>query len=209
MIPPAVCASKNATVNCRRGFLVQYFRIWTSSRLIVYINSGIEWLALFGFRRSRRSGNYMNIAKKILRFRFKLLWGTPRRLLWSICRPGYVSASLTRRHGKCRRCGTCCRLVWRCRFFHYDQGLPACKLYGHFRFPNCSHFPIDQRDLNDRDLVSPYTTCGFWWIHEKNNEKQAQQPDQRPELQALHTISKPETRRQNSNIAPLPENIGL
>lgn len=105
----------------------------------------------------------MNVAKHTLRTRLKLILGTPRRFLWNVCRPGYVRANLKRRQGACRRCGACCRLAWRCRYFFHDKGVPACRLYGIFRFPNCSNFPIDHRDLADRDLIAPHTPCGYWW----------------------------------------------
>lgn len=116
----------------------------------------------------------MRRLKNIFPLRFKLIMGTPRRFFWSVCRPGYVGASLALRRGTCRRCGACCRLVWRCRFFYHDNGLPACKLYNRFRFPNCIHFPIDRRDIADRDHASPHTVCGYWWAPEgtpRNAEK--------------------------------------
>jgi len=56
-------------------------------------------------------------------------------------------------------------LVWRCRFFHEVDGLPACRLYTGYRPQNCSNFPIDQHDLADRNLVSPQVPCGFSWAH--------------------------------------------
>lgn len=102
----------------------------------------------------------------------KLVWGTPRRLFWNLCRPGYVRASLAQRLGKCRRCGVCCRLVWRCSCFFYDNGVPACRIYARFRPPNCSMFPIDHRDLADRDLVAPNEPCGYSWARaEEGNEQ--------------------------------------
>ena len=101
----------------------------------------------------------------------KLLLGTPRRLFWNVCRPGYVRASLARRSGQCRRCGTCCQLVWRCRYFFQDNGVPACRLYARYRPPNCSQFPIDRHDLTDRDLVSPNEPCGFTWAEAQQEEK--------------------------------------
>jgi hypothetical protein len=104
------------------------------------------------------------------RKRLKLLLGTPRRLIWTVCRPDYVRASVAQRSGQCRRCGACCRLVWRCRFFYHDNGVPACKLYARYRPANCSQFPIDHRDLADRDLVSPHDPCGFSWEQAEEEE---------------------------------------
>ena len=114
----------------------------------------------------------MRFTKTSYRVQVKLLWGTYRRLFWNLCRPGYVRANLTQRTGKCRRCGACCRMVWQCRFFYEDGNGPSCKLYSRYRTPNCSKFPIDFRDLADRDLVSPNEPCGFSWarveIYDKN-----------------------------------------
>ena len=115
----------------------------------------------------------MSVTKTKLRLRLKLLWGTPRRLFWNVCRPGYVRASLAQRSGECRRCGACCWLVWRCRYFHDDDGIPSCRLYTRYRPPNCSKFPIDHRDLADRDLVSPNEPCGFSWARAKKGQKES------------------------------------
>lgn len=38
-----------------------------------------------------------------------------------------------------------------------------CNAYKKFRAPNCHQFPIDKRDLADRDLVFPDNPCGYWW----------------------------------------------
>ena len=112
----------------------------------------------------------MSFLKKILSLRPKLLLGTPRRFLWSVCRPGYVRASLAKRQGECRRCGACCRLAWRCRYYYLDDGVPSCKIYNWFRFPNCINFPIDHRDLADRDLISPDTPCGYSWARAEEGQ---------------------------------------
>ena len=93
----------------------------------------------------------------------RLILGTPRRLFWNLCRPGYVRESLAQRSGECKRCGACCRLVLKCIYFFYDNGVPACRLYSKYRPPNCSRFPIDHHDLADRNLVSPHEPCGFSW----------------------------------------------
>jgi len=91
----------------------------------------------------------------------RLLWGRPRRLFLNVFRPAYVRDSLARRAGECRRCGVCCRMGLRCRFLRYDGALAACERYGRYRTPNCRTFPIDERDLADRDLVDPVHACGY------------------------------------------------
>jgi hypothetical protein len=107
----------------------------------------------------------MNVSTIMLRIRNKLrlLWGTPRRFLLNLFRPGYVRESLAQRSGECLRCGACCRLVVKCIFCFKDKaGLPACRSYN-FRNANCSKFPFDSRDIADRDLIAPHSPCGYSW----------------------------------------------
>ncbi|MDD4871374.1 MAG: hypothetical protein PHR77_12515 [Kiritimatiellae bacterium] len=113
----------------------------------------------------------MSVIKNTLRKRLKLLCGTPRRLFLSIFLPGHVQKSLSKRRGKCLRCGACCQLVWKCRYFRHENGIPSCALYNRYRPPNCRHFPINKPDIADRDLVSPHTRCGFWWTPEAGGKK--------------------------------------
>lgn len=104
--------------------------------------------------------------------RWKQIWGTPRRFFLNVFRPGYVKASLAKRKGQCKRCGACCRLVVRCVHFYYDKGLPACRIYK-FRPPNCSNYPINQKDITDRDAVMPDSPCGFFWPEEERGKSVA------------------------------------
>lgn len=100
-----------------------------------------------------------------LRTRFILLRGVFRRFLLNLCRPAYVKASLSNRQGNCLRCGVCCHLVAnKCGSLHlHRDGQSTCRLYNLYRPPNCCTFPIDARDLADRNLVAPGTPCGFYW----------------------------------------------
>ena len=92
--------------------------------------------------------------------RFRLLWGKGRRLaLWAF-RPRYVRASIERRVGECIRCGACCRLPFRCQLLRDNGTATECILHKH-RPPNCRLFPIDEKDLADRNVISPYRSCGF------------------------------------------------
>ena len=43
-----------------------------------------------------------------------------------------------------------------------EVGATYCAHY-HLRPPNCRIFPIDERDLADRDLVMPDVPCGYWF----------------------------------------------
>ncbi len=103
----------------------------------------------------------MHYVKPAWRDRMKLRWGVCRRMIWHLCRPGYVRAQLAQRQGACRRCGACCRLGRLCPYLMDDHGLSACQLYGRYRLPNCVNFPIDARDLADRDLIAPNEPCGY------------------------------------------------
>jgi len=93
--------------------------------------------------------------------KLRLLWGRPRRWWLGFCRPGYVRASRARRRGECRRCGACCQLAVRCKHLTYEDGLGGCTKYDGTRPLNCQTFPIDERDLADRDLVAPDFPCGY------------------------------------------------
>ncbi len=94
--------------------------------------------------------------------RLKLLWGRPRRLFLNLFRPGYVRANLARRQGECRRCGACCQMGLYCRHLKYGaDALSECVRYTKWRTSNCRNFPMDERDLAERDLVAPDTPCGY------------------------------------------------
>ncbi|MBN1902728.1 hypothetical protein JW926_15485 [Candidatus Sumerlaeota bacterium] len=93
----------------------------------------------------------------------RLLWSKARRLYLCLFRMDYVKDSIARRRGECKRCGACCRLFLKCHRLQMEDGKAHCAAYNKFRFPNCHMFPIDKRDLADRDLVSPDNPCGYWW----------------------------------------------
>lgn len=96
---------------------------------------------------------------------FRLGWGKLRRQYLLLFRPNYISQMQMRRIGSCNGCGVCCRLSWQC----WHHRLPAetesggCSRYSR-RFLSCRLFPIDPRDLRDRDLLSPDVSCGFNFI---------------------------------------------
>lgn len=94
------------------------------------------------------------------RLRVRLAWGKVRRFALGLLRPGYVRRSLERRSGECRRCGACCQLAYRCQFLRRTGDITECRFH-RFRPQNCRLFPIDERDLADRDLVAPERPCGY------------------------------------------------
>lgn len=93
--------------------------------------------------------------------RFILITNRPRRLFYNIFRRRYVAASMARRRGACTRCGACCQMGARCPFLRYENGLAVCRMYNRRRSANCRTFPIDERDLLERDLVFPGRPCGY------------------------------------------------
>ena len=56
----------------------------------------------------------------------------------------------------------------RCRFLYYEDGLACCKVYDERKSPNCRRFPMDERDLADRDLILPDRPCGY--VFDSNGE---------------------------------------
>lgn len=92
-----------------------------------------------------------------------LFAGVLRRWLLHTFRRGYVRSQLAARQGACARCGACCQMTWRCMFYHAPGDQPMCKSYTTCRLPNCINFPIDERDLADRDRVAPGSQCGYHW----------------------------------------------
>ncbi len=96
--------------------------------------------------------------------RLKLLGGRPRRLFLNLFRPGLVRANLARRRGECRCCGACCQMGACCRHLKYGAGgLSECVRYQKWRSSNCRNFPMDERDLAERNLVAPDTPCGYYF----------------------------------------------
>lgn len=94
------------------------------------------------------------------RVRLKLLWGKARRLGLGLFRRRYVRAKARQRRGECLRCGACCALGHRCPFLRNTGAITECRIHG-CRPSNCRLFPIDERDLADRDAVAPERPCGF------------------------------------------------
>jgi hypothetical protein len=103
------------------------------------------------------------VPKPPLPDRIALGWGKIRRAWLITCRPDYVRRSLARRQGQCDRTGACCRLMVNCPSLGHDGETHRCATYLD-RGPNCSLFPIDERDLRDRDRIMPERPCGYHFI---------------------------------------------
>jgi hypothetical protein len=98
-----------------------------------------------------------------LRERLTLGWGKVRRFYLAHFRPGYVRESLARRRGHCDRTGACCRLMFTCPLLDARPEPVRCTIHS-IKPRVCRLFPIDERDLRDRDIVSPALPCGFSFV---------------------------------------------
>ncbi|HXX93297.1 MAG TPA: hypothetical protein VEN81_06660 [Planctomycetota bacterium] len=89
-------------------------------------------------------------------------WGKARRAFLISFRKGRVLEKLDRRRGGCHRCGACCKLVFRCPAYDDSGGDPRCLIYND-RPGVCGLFPLDEKDLAERDVVMPDKKCGFFF----------------------------------------------
>jgi hypothetical protein len=110
-----------------------------------------------------RSIGFRTIETLTLRDRMTLGWGKVRRFCLAHFRPGYVRESLARRVGTCSRSGACCRLMFTCPLLDLRPDPVRCTIHDH-KPKVCALFPIDERDLADRGIVSPDVPCGFSFI---------------------------------------------
>ncbi|MCR4315047.1 MAG: hypothetical protein NUW37_01720 [Planctomycetes bacterium] len=92
--------------------------------------------------------------------KFRLLFGKARRFYLIHFRPKYVEAKLSGREGECGRSGACCKLGFVCPFFDETTEVGFCIIHK-TRPANCRIFPIDERDIADRNLIAPNQPCGF------------------------------------------------
>jgi hypothetical protein len=117
----------------------------------------------FGARRIHmdRHPRKLTLADKLA-----LGWGKLRRAYLITCRPERVRRSLARRVGACARTGACCQLMVVCCALDRSNDRSTCAIYLD-RGPNCSIFPIDERDLADRDRILPDIPCGYRFIPEE------------------------------------------
>ena len=73
----------------------------------------------------------------------------------------YVQRQLSRRHGTCSQCGTCCKMLFTCPLLTKQRG---CLWYSTCRPQSCRIFPIDQRDIDEVALCGGQ--CGYSFIRE-------------------------------------------
>jgi hypothetical protein len=97
-----------------------------------------------------------------LRQSMALAWGKLRRAFLVTFRKGRVAKKLERRRGACSRCGACCKLLFNCPAYDDADGNPKCLVYND-RPGVCGLFPLDEKDLRERDIIMPAKKCGFWF----------------------------------------------
>jgi hypothetical protein len=87
-----------------------------------------------------------------------------RRILLYVFNQRYIRKSRATRTGECKRCGACCHLVAsKCGWLTQNlDTTTSCRIYKYRCTPICWIFPIDARDIADRNLVAPPDVpCGF------------------------------------------------
>ena len=89
-------------------------------------------------------------------------WGKVRRAFLIQFRKKRVEEKLDRRRGACTRCGACCKIMFKCPAYDDTDGNPKCLIYND-RPGVCSLFPLDEKDLRERNVVMPGTKCGFYF----------------------------------------------
>lgn len=98
-----------------------------------------------------------------LRQKAVLCWGKMRRALLVTLRKDRVREMLERRRGECARCGACCKLLFRCPSYDESDGTPRCLTYND-RPGACGLFPLNEKDLRDRNIVLPDRKCGYYFV---------------------------------------------
>lgn len=100
----------------------------------------------------------------------RLGWGKIRRFCLGHFQPGYIKQQDGLRQGQCLRCGKCCKLLYTCPYLEeFGDGSSSCRIHQD-RPINCRIFPLDQRDIQDRNLLVPpgqYRPCGFSFTEPK------------------------------------------
>ena len=91
-----------------------------------------------------------------------LLWsGVKRRFLLYLFNRNFIIENISKRQGECLQCGVCCKLAFKkCPYLTFDaNGKSSCTKYI-YRMPNCQIFPVDFRDIKERDALSKIP-CGY------------------------------------------------
>ena len=123
------------------------------------------WQTPLGARVRRGVGHFYNTGAFILlcfypkRDNYRVLRGKVRRIVRVYLSPERHRLDPTSTAlGSCARCGTSCKLGWQC--FFWDKKSGGCSIYTH-RPKICRVFPLDQRDIDERNLINRREPCGY------------------------------------------------
>ena len=105
--------------------------------------------------------------RKIIGFAYtRHSWGATRRWLLPKVLPDKVLYRWKPyQRGGCNRCGLCCKIVFRCPFFHEEGQTTACNIYTSEKYSpdGCVVFPIDPRDLAEVQREVAPAPCPFYY----------------------------------------------
>lgn len=104
-----------------------------------------------------------------------MTWGKIRRAWLIAFRKKTVEQKLSLRRGACSRCGACCKILFKCPAYDESNGEPRCLIYND-RPGVCGLFPLDLKDLRERDLVMPGTKCGYWFTDDPAKGRPSVEP---------------------------------
>ena len=97
----------------------------------------------------------------------RLAWGKVRRFMLIAVFQRKAAADLSRRRGQCIHCGACCKLLFKCPAFRETSTGGWCTIYDD-RPGVCALFPINEKDLRERDILMPEKSCGFSFVKDEN-----------------------------------------
>src|SRR5262249_61978057 len=84
-----------------------------------------------------------------------------------------------RRLGNPPRGGAFCKIMFKCPAYDDADGNPKCLIYND-RPGVCSLFPLDEKDLRDRDIVMAGRKCGFYFEDAPRPEGERREPSTAP-----------------------------
>jgi hypothetical protein len=110
--------------------------------------------------------------------RSRLSWGKLRRLCQLSFRRRKTRRKLELREGECKRCGACCKLLLNCPALDRSNGEVKCLIYE--KRPGACHiFPVDHKDIKDRNIILPELPCGYRFRDEPNGRRNGSLPGPR------------------------------
>jgi hypothetical protein len=89
--------------------------------------------------------------------------GKARRLVLTNVMRNETKNRVASRQGECKRCGECCKILFRCPFLTTDaEGQYTCRIYEK-RFNSCRFFPVQSEDLME------VPGCGYSFVSDSSS----------------------------------------